>query len=103
MINIIPLGPMIIIKEIEDGEKTTKSGIVLAATIQDEVTKRGIVVAKGDGDHDPSGNHYDIPLDLGDTVIYSPNHATEIEEDGEKYFFVNWRQLLGKKLAQNNG
>lgn len=100
--NIKPLGPMIIIKEISDGEKTTKSGIVLAASVtENEPTKRGTVVAKGDGDNDPSGNHYNIPLSIGDTVIYSPNHATEIEEDGEKYFFVNWRQLLGVKDSSN--
>jgi len=98
---IRPLGPMIIIKEIEDGEKKTKSGIVLAGALQDAPTKRGTVVAIGDGDHDPSGNHYRIPLDIGDTVIYSPNHTTEIEEDGEKYFFVNWRQLLGMKAGSN--
>ena len=57
---------------------------------------RGTVVKVGPGDHDNAGNPHDIPLALGTTVIYSENHATEIEDsNGDKYFFINWRQLFG--------
>jgi co-chaperonin GroES (HSP10) len=96
MTNIEPLGSLILIKATEETDKTTKSGLVIAASVIDSVLKRGTVVKIGPGDHDNSGQHHDIPLQAGDVVIYSENHATEIEDsDGDKYFFINWRQLFG--------
>lgn len=96
MTNIKPLGSLILIKAIEETDKTTKSGLVIAATVQDASLKRGVVVEVGPGDNDNAGNHYDIPLKSGDTVIYAPMQATEIEDlAGDKYHFINWRQLFG--------
>lgn len=96
MTNIKPLGSLILIKEITKDEKTTKSGLVIASTAIDNSLKRGEVIEVGPGDNDNSGNHYDIPLQKGDIVIYSENHATEVEDsDSEKYHFINWRTLFG--------
>jgi co-chaperonin GroES (HSP10) len=96
MSNIKPLGSMILIKEVEKADKTTKSGLVISSTFIDEVLKRGVVVATGPGDYHSNGTLHTIPLKEGDIVIYSPNHATEIEDsDGNKYHFINWRQLFG--------
>lgn len=100
--NIKPLGSMILLKAIEVNEKTTRSGLIVTAATIDSELKRGTVVALGSGDNDPAGNHYDIPLNIGDIVFYSENHATEVEEDNEKYFFVNWRQLLGVIEKEND-
>jgi co-chaperonin GroES (HSP10) len=102
MTNIKPLGSLILIQEIKVEEKTTKSGLVLTADSLDFGLKRGKVVAIGSGDHDNAGNHYPIPLNIEDEIIYSDNHTTEIEDDaGDKYKFINWRQLFG--TVENNG
>lgn len=96
MTSIKPLGSLILIKSIEETDKTTKSGLVIAAVSSNPALKRGIVVAVGPGDNDNSGNHYDIPLKEGDVVLYSGIQATEVEdESNEKYYFINWRQLFG--------
>jgi len=96
MTNIEPLGSLILIKEVETDEKTTKSGLVIAATAFDSELKRGIIIKLGTGDHDNSGNHHPIPLQIGDVVIYAEAHATEIEDlNREKYHFINWRTLFG--------
>jgi len=96
MTNVEPLGSLILIKEIEETDKTTKSGLVIAATFIDNALKRGTVVKVGLGDYDNAGNHHDIPLKADDVIIYSANHATEFEDtNGDKYFFINWRQLFG--------
>ena len=96
MTNIKPLGSLILIKEIEQSDKTTKSGLVIASTIIDDVLKRGIVVNIGPGDYHSNGDLHTIPLSIGDIVIYSSNHTTEIEDsEGNKYQFINWRQLFG--------
>ena len=100
MTNIEPLGSLILIKEIEETDKTTKSGLVIAATFIDNALKRGIVVKIGPGDHDNAGNHHEIPLKAGDVVIYSGNHATQFEDSNDdKYFFINWRQLFGMEAS----
>jgi len=96
MTTINPLGSLILIKEQEQADKTTKSGLVIASTVIDDVLRRGTVVATGPGDYHSNGDLHPIPLSPGDIVIYSPNHATEIEDqDGNKYKFINWRQLFG--------
>lgn len=101
MTNIKPLGSLILIKAEEEKDKTTKSGLVIAATVIDSALKKGKVVAVGPGDYHSNGDLHSIPLNIGDTVIYSPNHVTEIEdESGEKLHFINWRQLFG--MEQDN-
>jgi co-chaperonin GroES (HSP10) len=96
MTSIKPLGSLILMKTIKEEDRTTKSGLVLAAAFSEPTLNRGTVVAVGTGDNDNSGNHYDIPLEPGDVVLYSSNQATEVEDDdGEKYHFINWRQLFG--------
>jgi co-chaperonin GroES (HSP10) len=103
MTNIKPLGSLILIKEQEEKDKTLKSGLVIAATSLDPVLKRGTVVATGPGDYHSSGDLHSIPLQVGDVVIYSPNHATEIEDlNGTKYHFINWRQLFGVENNEQN-
>jgi co-chaperonin GroES (HSP10) len=96
MTNIQPLGSLVLVKEISVEEKTTKSGLVLTASTIESGLTRGTIVKVGPGDHDNSGNHYPIPLKEGDVVIYSDVHGTEVEdEDREKYYFINWRSILG--------
>jgi co-chaperonin GroES (HSP10) len=102
MTNIKPLGSLILIKEHTLEEKTTKSGLLITTSALEFDLKRGEVIAIGYGDHDNAGNHHPIPLEIGDVVIYSDNHTTDIEDDsGEKYKFINWRQLFG--MVENNG
>lgn len=98
MTNIEPLGSLILVQEIEEQEKKTKSGLVLTAASLDTELKRGIVIAVGPGDHDNLGNLHAIPLEHGDIVIYKEMQATEVKDGiDSKYFFINWRNLLGKE------
>ena len=98
MTNIVPLGSLILIEEIEQAERKTSSGLVLSAATLDSELKRGRVIAVGSGDHDNSGNHHKIPLEFEDIVIYSEHQATEVTDtSGSKYYFINWRVLLGKE------
>jgi len=103
MTNIQPLGSLVLVKENKMEDKTTKSGLVLTASVIESGVKRGQVVKVGSGDHDNAGNHYPVPLNIGDTVIYSENHVTEVEDDNEreKYYFINWRNILGVQEETN--
>lgn len=98
MTNIEPLGSLILIEAIEQSERKTTSGLVLAASTLENELKRGKVIAVGPGDFDNVGNKHDIPLTFGEVVIYNEGNATEVTDAlGSKYYFINWRSLLGKE------
>ena len=98
MTNIEPLGSLILIKKVEQAERKTSSGLVLSASVLDTELSRGRVIKVGPGDYDNVGNKHDIPLTNQDVVIYNENNATEVTDTlGNKYYFINWRSLLGKE------
>jgi chaperonin GroES len=98
MTNIEPFGSLLLIEEIQQQERKTNSGLVLTSATLESELKRGKVVAVGPGDFDNLGNRHEIPLTQGDVVIYNDSHATEVTDAlGSKYYFINWRNLLGKE------
>ncbi len=98
MTNIKPLGSLILVEKIEQSERKTSSGLVIAATVVESELCRGKVISTGPGDYDNVGNLHAIPLDQGDIVIYVEHQATEVTDTlGNKYYFINWRTLFGKE------
>lgn len=96
---IKPLGGIILVKENKQEEKTTKSGIVLAATFTSSGPKSGIIVDMGEGEQNYKGDVIPIlGMDLGDTVFFPEHTGTEIEdEDGTKYLLINSKNILAIK------
>ena len=98
MTNIKPLGKLLLVKEKEITESTTKSGLVMVASVKEQELKRGEVIDLGEGEVS-SFNGQLFPIDKinkGMVVLYSPNHATEvIDSVGDKYYFVNSSMLFG--------
>jgi chaperonin GroES len=98
MTNIEPFGSLVLVEAIEQAERKTTSGLVLAASTLENELKRGTIIAIGPGDFDNVGNKHEIPLTIGDVVIYNEGNATEVTDAlGSKYYFINWRSLLGKE------
>jgi co-chaperonin GroES (HSP10) len=101
MTNIEPLGGLVLVKEIEQQDKKTASGLVLTASSQETELRRGTIIKVGPGERDQEGKIHSIPLEVGQIVIYNEGNATEVTDSiHEKYQFVNWRQLFG---VENNG
>ncbi|MEI7999566.1 MAG: co-chaperone GroES family protein [Candidatus Omnitrophota bacterium] len=98
MTNIEPFGSLVLIEKVEQKERKTSSGLVLTTSVLDSELSRGKVIAVGPGDFDNVGNRHEVPLTYGDIVIYSEGQANEVTDAlGSKYFFINWRNLLGKE------
>lgn len=93
MIN--PLGALVLLKEIKEEEKTTKSGFILTQTSTMSDLKKGEIVALGLGDRDKDGNYHPIPLNIGDIVLYNDGQATQVADEGENFQFINWNHLFG--------
>lgn len=84
---IKPIGERVLLKH-QKTEEITKGGIYIPESAQHE-KKEGIVVAVGTFE-----DGKDLPLKKGDRVIYGGYQSDEIEMDGEKYLFVDFKDIL---------
>jgi chaperonin GroES len=90
-----PLGDRLIVKAIEEEEKTA-SGIVLPDTAK-EKPQKGKVIAVGDGKiSEETGKRTPLDVTEGDTVLYSKYGGTEIKVDGEELLVLRESDVLAK-------
>mgnify|MGYP006278296983 CR=1 FL=1 len=99
MTDIVPLGKLLLVKEIKTDEAQTTGGLVIPATVSENDLKRGTVIKVGPGER--SGFNGELyPVDTikeGMIIYYSPNHATQIKDNktNETFYFVNSGMLFG--------
>ncbi|WP_165052939.1 MULTISPECIES: co-chaperone GroES [unclassified Adlercreutzia] len=79
--NLKPLGDRVIIRA-DEAETTTASGLYLA-TESKEKPQTGTVLAVGEGKLDKDGNRVEVPVKVGDRVLYGKYGGTEVTVDGE--------------------
>jgi chaperonin GroES len=84
--NLKPLGDRVIIKQ-DEAETTTASGLFIASETK-EKPQTGTVLAVGAGKLDKDGNRIEIPVQVGDRVVYSKYGGTEITSDDEDVLIV---------------
>jgi chaperonin GroES len=86
---IKPMGERVLIRQNKKEEKTA-GGIYIPDSAKEE-RKEGEVIAVGqykDGK--------ELPLKAGDTVIYGGYSSDDIELDGQKHVFVEFKDILAK-------
>lgn len=86
---IQPMGERVLIKQNEKEEKTA-GGIYIPDSAKED-RKEGEVVAVGqykDGK--------DLPLKEGDKVLYGGYNSDNIELNGEKFIFIDFKDILAK-------
>jgi chaperonin GroES len=89
--HIEPLGERVLIKPIEEGERT-KGGIYIPESAR-ENKKQGEVIAVG---KDKDGN--DLPLKKGDKILYGGYSSDEFEIDGQKYLILEYKDILARVI-----
>lgn len=90
---IKPLEDKVVVKPIEEGEKTSAGGLIIASTSNEKPTE-AIVVAVGPGFTAANGDKVTIDLKPGDKVIYSKYSGTEIEHEHEKLIILPYRDIF---------
>ena len=90
---ILPLSDRVLIKEdLENKEKKTASGIIIPITVnEDKGSKRGEVVAVGQG-HYEDGKLIPISVKIGDEVLFQWGDKIKIED--QEYYIVKEVELL---------
>lgn len=92
-VNIRPLGDRVVVRVIEQEEKT-KGGIVLPDTAK-EKPQQGEVLAVGNGAILENGERRPLDVKVGDRIIFSKYAGTEVKIDGEELLILSERDILG--------
>ncbi|MEW6045194.1 MAG: co-chaperone GroES [Bacillota bacterium] len=92
MAEVRPLGDRVLVKPIEQEERT-KGGIVLPDTAK-EKPQLGEVIAIGTGRLLENGQRVPLEVKVGDRVIYAKYGGTEVKLDGVEYLILRESDIL---------
>jgi chaperonin GroES len=90
---IRPLQDRILVKRIDEEEKT-KGGIIIPDTAK-EKPMEGKVIAAGKGKLDDDGKVHPLDVKKGDRVLFSKYSGTEVSIDGEEHLIIREDDVLG--------
>ncbi|MCL6591539.1 MAG: co-chaperone GroES [Firmicutes bacterium] len=90
--NIKPLGERIVVKTLENEERT-KSGIILPDTAK-EKPQMGKVVAAGSGKLLDNGQKIPLEVSAGQKVLFAKYAGTDVKLDGEEYMILKESDIL---------
>ncbi|RMF05380.1 co-chaperone GroES [Candidatus Woesearchaeota archaeon] len=82
-----PLGKRVLLKPSREEEKT-KGGIYIPESAKEE-KKEGEVIELGN-------DLKDVPLKVGDKVLYGGYSSEEVEIDGEKHVIIDFKDIIAK-------
>ncbi len=87
-----PLHDRIIVKRLEEEEKT-KGGIIIPDTAKEKPSE-GRVIAVGDGRIKEDGTKIPMELKKGDRILFSKYAGTEVKIDGEDHLIMREDDVL---------
>ena len=90
---IRPLQDRIIVKRVEEEEKT-KGGIIIPETAK-EKPMEGKVVAVGKGKLMEDGKVHAVDVKVGDRILFGKYAGTEVKIDGEEHLIMREDDILG--------
>jgi len=90
---IRPLQDRVIVKRIEEEEKT-KGGIIIPDTAK-EKPQEGKVIAVGKGKVNDDGKLTPLDVKPGDKILFGKYSGTEIKLNGEEHLIMREDDILG--------
>ena len=90
---IRPLQDRVIIKRIEEEEKS-KGGIIIPDTAK-EKPQEGKVIAVGKGKVNDDGKLTPLDVKVNDRILFGKYSGTEINIDGEEHLIMREEDILG--------
>jgi len=92
-VKIRPLQDRVIVKRIEEEEKT-KGGIIIPDTAK-EKPQEGRVVAVGKGKVNEDGKITPLDVKVNDRILFGKYSGTEVNIDGEEHLIMREEDILG--------
>ena len=93
MKSIRPLGDRVLVKRIQEEEKT-KGGIIIPDTAK-EKPQEGKVVAVGKGKVTEEGKVLPPDVKAGDRILFGKYSGTEIKIEGEEHLILREDEIVG--------
>jgi chaperonin GroES len=90
---IRPLQDRVIVKRIEEEEKT-KGGIIIPDTAK-EKPQEGKVIAVGKGKVNDDGKLTPLDVKVGDKILFGKYSGSEIKMNGEEHLIMREDDILG--------
>jgi chaperonin GroES len=90
---IRPLQDRVIVKRVEEEEKT-KGGIIIPDSAKEKPIE-GKVIAVGKGKLGEDGKVHPLDVKAGDRVLFSKYAGTEVKIDGEETLIMREDDILG--------
>ena len=88
-----PLGDRVLIKRVEEEEKT-KGGIIIPDTAK-EKPQEGEVISTGPGARDEQGKIHALDVKKGDRILFGKWSGTEVKIDGEDLLIMKESDIMG--------
>jgi len=92
-VKIRPLQDRVIVKRIEEEEKT-KGGIIIPDTAK-EKPQEGRIVAVGKGKVNENGKITPLDVKVNDRILFGKYSGSEINIDGEEHLIMREEDILG--------
>ncbi|MEW6377220.1 MAG: co-chaperone GroES [Thermodesulfobacteriota bacterium] len=90
---IRPLQDRVIVKRLEEEEKT-KGGIIIPDSAK-EKPQEGKVIAVGKGKITEDGKVIPLDVKVGDRILFGKYSGTEVKIDGEEHLIMREEDILG--------
>ena len=90
---IRPLQDRVIVKRLEEEEKT-KGGIIIPDTAK-EKPQEGKVIAVGKGKVTEDGKLIPLDVKAGDRILFGKYSGTEVKIEGEEHLILREEDILG--------
>ncbi len=90
---IRPLQDRVIVKRVEEEEKT-KGGIIIPDTAK-EKPMEGKIIAVGKGKLLEDGKVHPVDVKAGDRVLFTKYAGSEVKIDGEEHLIMREEDILG--------
>jgi chaperonin GroES len=92
MSNIKPLHDRVVVKRLEEEERTS-GGIIIPDSAK-EKPQRGEIVAVGAGSRNDAGNVVALEVKVGDVVLFGKWSGTEIKLNGEELLVMKESDVI---------
>ncbi|MEA2082839.1 MAG: co-chaperone GroES [Thermodesulfobacteriota bacterium] len=90
---IRPLNDRILVKRLEEEEKT-KGGIIIPDSAKEKPAE-GKIIAVGNGKLNDKNERVPLEVKPGDRVLFSKYGGTDVKLDGEDYLIMREDDILG--------
>jgi chaperonin GroES len=91
---IRPLHDRVLVKRLENEEKTSPGGIIIPDTAK-EKPQEGEVVAVGPGKTKDDGSVSPMNVKAGDRILFGKYSGTDVKIDDEDYLIMREDDILG--------